>query len=195
LPAQQIKAHKTRIKISINKDQIKKNILITFSINRDMKLITVLKLISIFVVVMLFFLIPARAAENKLVMETKTMPREGIFSTIGQFILTVLNMITTIISFIAIIPILGWILGPLLLIVFLLLFGWWYLIGYALVFADLIIFKLPHLILMIFHFMMRIPHYVMGSFHVMLHSPNIFINDIKVFFEGLKDLPGIFLQL
>ena len=160
-----------------------------------MKLITVLKLISISVIIMILFLIPARAAENRLVMETKTMPREGIFSTTGQVILTVLNMITTIISFIAIIPFLGWILGPLLLIGFLLLFGWSYLIGYALVFADLIIFKLPHLILMIFHFMMRIPHYVMGSFHLMLHSPTLLLKDIRVFFEGLKDLSGILLEL
>jgi hypothetical protein len=68
-----------------------------------------------------------------------------------------------------IIPFLGWILGPLLLIVF--------------------------LILMIFHFMMRIPHYVMGSFHLMLHSPTLLLKDIRVFFEGLKDLPGILLQL
>ena len=150
---------------------------------------------SIFVVVMILFLIPARAAENKSVMETVTMPRERIASTIGQVILTVLNMITTIISFVAIIPILGWILGPLLLIVFLLLFGWLYLIGYALVFTDLIIFKLPHLILMIFHFITKIPHYVMGSFHLMLHSPTLLLKDIKVFFEGLKDLPGIFRQL
>jgi hypothetical protein len=161
-----------------------------------MKLITVLKLISISVVIMILFLIPARAAENKSVMETKTMPREGIFSTTGQVILTVLNMITTFNGLITMIPVLGWILGPFLFIFFFICLGWWlYIVAYGLIFIDLFLPNLPHLILMIFHFIMRIPHYVVGSFHVILKIPGMLIKDVGVFFKGLSDLPGIFLQL
>jgi hypothetical protein len=42
---------------------------------------------------------------------------------------------------------------------------------------------------------MRIPHYVVGSFHVILKIPGMLIKDVGVFFKGLSDLPGIFLQL
>ena len=151
-------------------------------IGRDMKLI------AIFIAVLILFLIPARAAENEVVTETVTMPRNTALSSVGYKILRVLG---TISMFLNLIPIIGIILS----LVFFILFSPFYIIGFAMVFIDLLLFKLPRLILMIIHFILKIPHYTVRSFHRILNLPGMLTKDVKIFFEGLGDLPGIFLQL
>ena len=167
-------------------------------IGRDMKLITIV------VAVLILFLIPARAAENEIVTETVTMPRELVLlSTGAKIILIILEMMSTLVSMgvmlASVIPLLGIIIALCIVIVHIIFCLPWYVVAYGMIFLDLILgIFLPsplRLILRSFHLIMKIPHYAMGSFHLMLHSPTLLLKDIRVFFEGLKDLPGIFLQL